>query len=117
MSRVLLRPSFAIDFLPAAVATIVVVSGELDLSTAPWLEEQLGHCQRAGISVIVDLEQVEFMDAAGLRVLVSAAERSGPDRFAVTPGPPQVQRLFDLTGMDTMLHVVPPVHWADRAAA
>jgi anti-sigma B factor antagonist len=81
------------------------------------LGERLRHCQQAGTAVVVDLEQVEFMDAAGLRVLVGASESSDPGRFSVTPGSPQVQRLFELTGITTVLHVVAPVHGADRDAA
>ena len=113
----LLRLNFAIDCVRVSASAIVVVSGEVDLCTAPRLEERLRDCHEAGVSVMLDLEQVEFMDAAGLRVLLDADERSAPGDFSVTPGSPQVQRLFELTGAEAVLHVVPLAHEAAQGAA
>jgi anti-sigma B factor antagonist len=98
-------------------AEIVLVSGELDLCTAPHLAAALHSAQQTGADVIVDLEQVTFMDCAGLRVLLAANEDSGPARFSVTPGRRQVQRLFQLTGARALLDVVPPGVPAVRIAA
>jgi anti-anti-sigma factor len=40
------------------------------------------------------------MDASGLGVLVRhAALEANAERLRITPGPPQVQRLFDLSGL------------------
>lgn len=91
---------------------VVLVSGELDLCTSPHLATALRDAQRTGADVIVDLENVAFMDCAGLRVLLTANENSGPAAFSVTPGRRQVRRLFQLTGAATVLEVVP----ADVAA-
>lgn len=81
------------------------VSGELDISSVPLLAERLACEQNAGKDVVVDLEEVSFMDGAGLRLLATAA-RGGP-RLWVTPGPPQVQRLFALSGAGRVLNVLP----------
>ncbi len=72
------------------------------------LSEELRRVRRMRIEVIVDLEEVEFMDCVALRVLSKAATASGPghSRIGVTPGPPQVQKLFRLTGVDRILRVV-----------
>jgi anti-anti-sigma factor len=86
---------------------IVLVSGELDLCTAPHLAAALGSAQRTGADVIVDLENVAFMDCAGLRVLLEASANRGPAAFSVTPGRRQVKRLFELTGARALLDVVP----------
>jgi anti-anti-sigma regulatory factor len=44
------------------------------------------------------------MDATGLGVLVRHASRDeNAERLRITPGPPQVQRLFDLSGLRTQL--------------
>ena len=59
----------------------------------------------------VDLERVEFMDCAGLRVLVQWAGDDGgrgPKRLLVTPGPRQVQRLVELTQANRLLTVISP---------
>lgn len=110
-------PNFAIDCVPGVAAMVVIVSGEVDLLTAPWLDEQLYRCRQAGASVIVDLQQVDFIDCSGLRVLVRASEKFGPGRFSVTPGSPQVQKLFELTGVSAHLKVVPHVPRIDQNAA
>jgi anti-anti-sigma factor len=108
-------PHSKIDSVHGVGETIVIVSGEVDLCTAPWLEEELRRCQEAAVSIIVDLERVEFMDCAALRVLVNASAQLGPARFSVALGSPQVRKLFELTGMTAVLHVIPRA--LDRTAA
>jgi anti-anti-sigma factor len=93
------------------------VSGELDVSTAPHLAAELHEAEQAGLAVVVDLEQVEFIDCAGLHTLVRATASAGPNRLSVTPGTPQVQRLFDLVGVDDLLHVLPSPLGIDHSAA
>ena len=107
MSVIRQFPHSTIDFIRGAEEGIVIVSGEVDLCTAPRLEEELRRCQQAAFRIIVDLERVEFMDCAGLRVLVNASAKLGPARFSVILGSPQVQKLFELTGMTGVLRVIP----------
>ena len=60
-----------------------VVRGELDLATAPQLEEALVSAIEAGDEVVLDLRELEFMDSSGVRVLVVAhtrEQRRRPDR-------------------------------------
>jgi anti-anti-sigma factor len=52
------------------------VSGELDLSTAWYLEESLVRLQQEGAIVIVDVGELTFMGAVGLRLLLDAARRA-----------------------------------------
>ncbi len=95
----------------------VLVRGEVDVSTAPRLGEQLKRAERMGHEIVVDLEDATFMDCAGMRTLLQARTDIGPARFFVTPGPPQVQRLFQLAGTSGMLHVVPRPLTLGREAA
>lgn len=48
----------------------VIVVGELDIATAPPLAHHLLEVVRAGDTVVVDLERVEFCGAAGVQLLV-----------------------------------------------
>ena len=50
-------------------ATVVAVSGEVDLQTAPRLAEALESCP--GGRVVVDLSDVDFLDSSGLGALVT----------------------------------------------
>jgi anti-anti-sigma regulatory factor len=50
--------------------------------------------------LVVDLRRVSFIDSTTLRALLgfrSEAERDG-QTLTLVPGPPNVQRLFDITG-------------------
>ncbi|PPK67512.1 STAS domain-containing protein [Actinokineospora auranticolor] len=81
---------------------VVEVTGEVDLATAPQLEQALDDAlAQPGGGVRVDLSGVEFMDSAGLRVLVAAlrkAEESG--RSLVLDSPHErVRRIIEITGL------------------
>jgi anti-anti-sigma factor len=53
---------------------VLTITGELDLKTAPNLEEALAGDLPPVL--VADLTRVTFLSAAGLRVLVAAAERA-----------------------------------------
>ena len=56
---------------------ILEVAGEIDLATAPELRAALSDLlEEAHLDLLVDLRQVTFLDAAGLRVLVAALKRA-----------------------------------------
>jgi anti-sigma B factor antagonist len=81
---------------------MIVVSGELDIASAPELEQALDQI-RPDLTklVIVDLRELEFMDSTGLSIIVRAHQRLSEYDCELTliKGPPQVQRLLDLTGV------------------
>ena len=83
-------------------AGILRLHGELDLASSGELEAELERLVGSGARpVIVDLRALEFMDSTGLSVLIKAhyrAEQSGA-RLVLVKGPPQVQRLLELTGV------------------
>jgi anti-anti-sigma factor len=83
-------------------ATIIAVSGELDLASSPALQEELDRVDASGVPLlIIDLRTLDFMDSTGLSVLVRAhqrAEERGRE-LAMVKGPQQVQRLLSLTGV------------------
>jgi anti-sigma B factor antagonist len=89
-------------------AVSIVLSGELDISTAPRVEEELQRVEETGPAVIVlDLRELEFMDSTGLRVIVSADGRAREaDRsLRLVRGPEAVQRIFRVTRLDERLEI------------
>ena len=81
---------------------LVRLRGELDIVTAPMLESAL---DRANREIVVDLEDLEFLDAKGLGTLAQAsarAERHG-DRLVVVNADSFAQRVFEVTGLDHLL--------------
>jgi anti-anti-sigma factor len=85
---------------------VVIASGEIDLSCAGRLEAQLRGLLGCARRLVVDLSGVQFMDPPGLRCLlaVDRAGRAAGVELTIVPGPPQVQRLFEITKTDETLH-------------
>src|SRR5439155_10581470 len=52
---------------------IVAVAGEVDIATVTRLRERLFELAASGRTLVVDLDQVSFIDSAGLAALVGAA--------------------------------------------
>lgn len=90
---------------------VLYLSGELDLASAPVLQQEIDSPVLASAAMVVlDLQQLEFVDSTGLRVLLLANERSRKrgQEFAMTPGSEQVQRLLSVTGVGGHLRTVAP---------
>ena len=80
--------------------------GELDLATAPTLDACLAELRDSGSrQLIVDLSQLDFIDSTGLQLLLQydAEARQDGFSFALTSGPPAVQRVFELSGTLALL--------------
>lgn len=88
--------------------TCVTLSGELDLLSAPSLGDTLAEAGRGSVAMIVDLSQLTFMDSSGLHALLTARGRLAEAgcRLVLLRGDHQVQRLFELTGVDAVLEFV-----------
>ena len=81
--------------------------GELDLAGAPELSERLRTLRERRQTVLLDLDELDFIDMSGLRVLLTAAEDASRDgwTFTATRGSPAIRRLL------TLVHVAgqPPL--------
>ena len=103
----------AADSLSVTVSAIpgglcVTMTGELDRPVADVADHELRHAQRSATSVLLDLVGIEFMDAAGVAVVVAAHDRAcrAGHRFLVRTGPGSVRRLFALTHADRSLEII-----------
>ncbi|HET9124680.1 MAG TPA: STAS domain-containing protein [Solirubrobacteraceae bacterium] len=91
----------AMDGIGARAVT-VFARGEIDVLTAPALDQDLrGAHSDATEAVVLDLEGVTFMDSAGIHLLLDAQQRasSGGYRFGLRHVPAQTRRLFNLAGV------------------
>jgi anti-anti-sigma factor len=73
------------------------------------LQQQIEHAEiDASGLVVLDLQDLQFIDSAGLRVILAAHERAQQQGqgFALTPGSEQVQRLFVIAGVSEHLRVI-----------
>jgi anti-sigma B factor antagonist len=100
---------FAIRIQESGGTATIELDGELDIATTPTAEAELRRVEQGGVAVVViDLRGLTFMDSTGLRLLVSADARArdGEHRLVIVRGPAPVQRVLELTGLDTRLEVI-----------
>ena len=57
-------------------ATVLVLRGDLDLSTAPELRDALVEVIDVGARIVIDMEALDFLDSAGLGILVGGLKRA-----------------------------------------
>jgi anti-anti-sigma factor len=87
----------------------IALRGELDLSSAAKLQEELRRVEAASPPVLVlDLSKLVFLDSTGLRCLVTADERARAEgrRVVIVRGPDPVQRVFTITRLEERLEMV-----------
>lgn len=81
---------------------VVDVAGDLDVYTAPQLQEALDQTVCNGGRVILDLSKVHFIDSTGLGTIAGAHEKSraanGELRLVVAD--PHVLKIFRITGFE-----------------
>ncbi len=87
------------------------LEGELDLAGVPAVEASAGRLWGEVSKLTVDLSRLTFIDSTGLAAIVHLSGLCAKHgcRFEIVPGPPIVQRLFELTGLDGVLPFVDDV--------
>ena len=93
---------------PVLDATVVTVSGELDLSNVASLQANLRRVAAARLETLVlDLSRLEFIDSMGVSCLLKAARlyRERP-RLKVVRAPTAVDHVLALTGVGELLPYV-----------
>jgi anti-anti-sigma factor len=93
----------------AGPRNLVTIEGPLDVSTAPRLRRALaGIRARQGGDIVVDLEGVWRLDAAGLGVLAFAskdAQLEGAQIHLLRPSP-AVRRVLDISNMTALFDII-----------
>jgi anti-sigma B factor antagonist len=98
--------------------TILTITGEIDVYSAPRLREKLvdlvsqGHRQ-----IIVDLEGVDFLDSTGLGVLVGGLKRlrSHEGDLMLVCSQSRILKVFEITGLTTVFRISESVDDAMQA--
>ncbi len=107
-------PAEHIDISAERVAdgvTVVRVTGEVDMLTAPRLRSEVVERITTGGTLVLDLGGVGFLGSAGLAVLVEAAQRSTREQaaFRVVAVERAVLRPLAATGLGEVFSVHPSV--------
>jgi anti-sigma B factor antagonist len=92
-------------------AYVISVEGELDLSGRPDLDLALQEAEQTDARrIVLDIEDLTFIDSVGLSALLNASRRSSVNgnRLQITCGKGQVADLFRLTQLDQTLPLTDP---------
>jgi anti-sigma B factor antagonist len=101
-------------------ATVVAVSGDIELHSAPKLREELRHvCELENPCCVVDMSGVPFIDSTGVGVLVGALKRAREHGGNLTIACPQVRvrRVFEITGLLGALPIYDSVEVAQSSCS
>jgi anti-sigma B factor antagonist len=91
---------------PGRGATTIALSGELDMSTVPILEEHLVQAEADGVAaIVIDMVELTFMESLGVHAFVAARKRADASgrQLLLVGAKPTVRRVFELTGTDSLL--------------
>ncbi len=82
--------------------TVLTVTGEVDLATAPALETAIDTALDAGTGhLVIDLAAVSFLASAGMAALVAAHQRAGDKTtIALVAEGPATSRQLKMTALD-----------------
>jgi anti-sigma B factor antagonist len=90
---------------------VITFSGEHDLNTAPELRGRLAAALEERVPVVVDFSGAAFIDSSILGAVLDARqqarERGLGFAVALSDGAQPVQRVIEVTGLDTTLPVYP----------
>ncbi|MGM0618688.1 MAG: STAS domain-containing protein [Actinomycetota bacterium] len=84
--------------------TVVTLTGQLDVATAPGFRQSLQEAQYGGAQrVAVDLSGVEFLDSFGLGVLVGGLRRARlhGGRLVLAAANDRIRAVLEVTSLDT----------------
>jgi anti-sigma B factor antagonist len=81
-------------------ATVITVTGQIDIFTAPRLRDVLLDQIEAGhVHLVVDVEKVDFLDSTALAVLIGAwwRVRDHGGHLALAGAPEPIREIFHVT--------------------
>jgi anti-anti-sigma factor len=101
------NPGASVIATREGTTAIFAITGELDLASARSIKFELELELREASTerVIFDLDQLGFMDSAGIAVMLGVAEKVAT--VELRNASPSIRRLVDVTGLNGVLRVLP----------
>ena len=85
---------------------VVALSGRLDTTTAPDLEQTFKNELSDVTELVVDLKDLEYISSAGLRVLLLGQKTMNKQgKMVVINANESIMEIFDVTGFSDILNI------------
>lgn len=86
---------------------VLVLTGDVDLRTAPELRDRIEAASTGGGDVVIDLREVRFMDSPGLGTLVYCGQRLAAAGCTLVVRAPQhgVRELLDMVQLGVVISI------------
>ena len=93
-----------IEIIKNVEETTLEINGRLDTTTAPKLETVINECSETTKNLVLDLEKLEYISSAGLRVLLSAQKKMKKlGSMKVKNVSEAIMDVFEMTGFADIL--------------
>ena len=91
--------------------TIIDISGRLDASNTKEAQKTILELEKEGGKIILNLENLEYISSAGLRVLLMSAKkvRAGHGKFCIVSLTESVSDVFDISGFSAIFDIADSV--------
>ena len=87
-------------------ALVIALEGRLDTTTAPELEKELKEALPGVTGLTLDLEKLEYISSAGLRVLLAAQKTmSRQGEMKLVNVNEIIMEIFEITGFSDILTI------------
>ena len=102
-----MNPSLAtVDVVHAVGHTVAVLRGELDMSNAGDVDQRLrAHLPAERGTLVVDLDEVSYLDSSGLRLLADLAQEPDLELVVVAPTGGSARQALAASHLDQHLDV------------
>ena len=103
-----MQNDFMLDISKQLEETVVAISGEIDIFSAPAFKEEVGGVIESGAAIVVfDCRGLEYIDSTGLGVFVSFLKKANQNdcRLRLKNLRGSVLKLFVITGLDRILDI------------
>ena len=85
---------------------MIALEGRLDTTTAPMLESELKGSLDGIRSLVFDMEKLQYISSAGLRVLLSAQKTMNKQgNMVIRKASEDIKEIFEVTGFSDILTI------------
>ena len=81
-----------------------ILAGRLNTNTAPELEKEIEEIPEVD-ELVFDLEKIDYLSSAGLRVLLFGKKKMGEKEMVVRNSSEEIREIFDVTGFSDILNI------------